>query len=446
MKRHGNLWDKIIDPENIKSAYKKARRCRSKFESVQKFEKNEEANLKAIREALVNKTFKTSRYTTKIIYEPKKRTIYILPFAPDRIVQHALVNIIEPIFEKTFIDDSFACRKGKGQHSGSTRTKEFVRRNKYCLKGDIRHFYPSINHDILMSLLERKIKCKNTLWLLRDIVYSFPGETNSPIGNLTSQLFGNLYMNELDKFVKHELRIKDYIRYCDDFCLFHDDKEFLKDAAKKIEMFLAERLKLTLSKCDLFQTSRGVDFLGYRHFPDYTLLRKSTAKRVKRRLKKLPGQLANKEISLETYCSSIASTYGWLKWADTYNLMTLIKLDELLQDAKQKQKEVNMRGFPKELNTKQDYLNCIEKYPNETRQALQTLLDSRFSWFRVRELDDGEEAPEGDNYRVVEEKDGMDPEAETKRILEELREDPNALLFLRGFTVEEVQELINPVT
>ena len=340
MKRHGNLWDKITDPENIQKAYKKARRCRSKFESVQRFEKNEKDNLKAIRESLLNKTFRTAKYTTKVIYEPKKRIIYILPFAPDRIVQHALVSVIEPIFEKTFIDDSYACRKGKGQHSGSKRTKEYVKRNKYCLKCDIRHFYPSINHNILMSLLEHKIKCKNTLWLLHDIVYSFEGPTNSPIGNLTSQLFGNLYMNELDKYVKHELKIKDYIRYCDDFCLFHDDKEVLKDAAKKIEKFLAERLKLTLSKCDLFRTYRGVDFLGYRQFPEYTLLRKSTAKRVKRRLKKLPGQLANKEISLESYCSSVASTYGWLKWADTYNLMKVTKLEELLQNAKEKLKEV----------------------------------------------------------------------------------------------------------
>ncbi len=446
MKRHGKLWEKIIDPENIKLAYKKARKCRSKFESVKRFEKNEAENLKTVRKMLLDKTFKTSKYTTKTIYEPKKRVIYILPFFPDRIVQHALTNVITPILEKLFIENSFACRKGKGQHLGSSITKTFVRHKKYCLKCDIRKFYPSINHDILMGLIRHKIKCKDTLWLLENIVYSFPGETNTPIGNLTSQWFGNLYMNELDLFVKHKLKIKSYIRYCDDFCLFHDDKEVLKQAAKDIEKFLAEKLKLTLSKCDLFQTGRGVDFLGYRHFPEYTLLRKSTAKRVMRRFKNLPKRFETGEINIETYTSTLASAYGWLIWADTYNLRKKLNLEKLLEDAKVKLKEdIIMRDFPKHLNTKQDYFNLLTEFPEKTKEALQNLLDNRFMWFVVKELADGEVIPEGDNYKVEKSKQ-YDNETQTeveKKVLYEYKEDSNAELYRLGFTIEEIQNLIS---
>lgn len=439
MKRYGNLWEKIIDPENIKLAYQKARKCRSKFESVKKFEAKESENLELIRKMLVEKTFKTSKYTTKTIYEPKKRTIYILPFSPDRIVQHSLTNIITPIIDSLFIENSFACRKGKGQHSGSTKTKEFVKHNKYCFKGDISKFYPSINHDILMGLIEHKIKCKDTLWLLRDIVYSFPGETNTPIGNLTSQWFGNLYMHELDMYVKHELKIKNYIRYCDDFCLFHDDKKVLKDAAEKIEEFLKTKLQLKLSQSDLFPTSRGVDFLGYRHFPEYTLLRKSTAKRVKRRLKVLPHRLESEQINIVTYTSTLASAYGWLNWADTYNLMKKLNLLSMLDDAKVKLKEdIIMRDFPKHLNTKQDYLNLLKDFPEQTKKALQGLLENRFEWFVVRKLDEGEVIADSETLKIVESKEGE----EVKKYLYEYKEDSNANLFRLGFTIDEVKTLV----
>jgi RNA-directed DNA polymerase len=336
MKRHGNLWDKIIDEENLSEAYRKARKHKSNFRSVKKFELDEEGNLKKVRQSLLDKTFTTSPYTSKIIYEPKKRVIYALPFSPDRIVQHALMNVLAPIFDRLFIDNSFACREGKGQHSGSAKTREYIKKNKYCLKGDISKFYPSINHEILLKIIKRKIKCQDTLWLIENIVNSFPGETNAPIGNLTSQWFGNLYMNELDTYVKQELKIKDYLRYCDDFCLFHDDKKVLNEAAVKIEDFVKNELNLKLSKCDLFPVSRGVDFLGYRHFTRYTLLRKRTAKRVKKRIKALPAKLERGVITKEQYRSSLASTYGWLKWADTYNLRMKLEIDTMLETAKAK--------------------------------------------------------------------------------------------------------------
>lgn len=333
IKRHGDLFKNIVDLENIYAAYRNARRGKGWQNTVKRFEEKLDENLISIQLSLVNHTFTTSPYRSKTIYEPKQREIYILPFAPDRIVQHALMLVIEPIWESLFIDTSFACRKGKGIHAGSLKTMEYVRRNKYCLKCDISKFYPSVRHDILSDLVRRKIKCPETLWLLDDIINSFPGETNVPIGNYTSQWFGNLYLNELDMFVKHILKCRDYLRYCDDFCLFADNKKYLNYCAKQIEEYLWKRLRLMYSKCRLFPVSLGVDFLGYRHFPEYILLRKSTAKRVKKRLKRLPKLLQRGCITTEQFRSSIASTMGWLKWAKTKNFQMAIELEKLWEVA-----------------------------------------------------------------------------------------------------------------
>lgn len=331
MKRHGNLFSNIADLDNIYKAYRNARKGKGWQNTVKEFEKNLDVNLNKIQQSLVNKTFQTSPYKTKIIHEPKKRIIYRLPFNPDRIVQHALMNVIEPIWDKLFIYDSYACRKGKGIHAGSSRTMEFVRRNKYCLKCDVSKFYPSINHNILYNIVQRKIKCEDTLWLIKDIIYSIGGGVNVPIGNYTSQWFGNLYLNKLDQFIKHEYHIKDYIRYCDDFILFHDDKKILGEMKNVIKEFLKEKLQLELRKCDLFPVSRGVDFLGYRHFRGYILVRKSTAKRVKKRLKRLPILLNKGKISIDQYRSSLASTMGWLKWSNSYNLRKRLQIDALME-------------------------------------------------------------------------------------------------------------------
>jgi hypothetical protein len=185
-----------------------------------------------------------------------------------------------------------------------------------------------------MGIIKKKIKCKDTLWLIDEIVHSFKGGKNVPIGNYTSQWFGNLYLNELDQYVKTELRIKDYIRYCDDFCLFHNDKKLLRECAIKIRAFLDEKLALKFSKCEIFPVSHGVDFLGYRHFNNYILLRKSTAKRVRRRLTRLPKQFASGKISAEHYRSSVGSTWGWLKHANTYNLRVRLQYEELKRQVK----------------------------------------------------------------------------------------------------------------
>jgi hypothetical protein len=283
---------------------------------------------------LTDKTFTTSSYTQKTIYEPKERIIYKLPFNQDRIVQHALMNILEPIWDALMIHDSYSCRTGKGIHAGSRRTMEFIRKTKhgYCLKMDVRKFYPSINHDLMFDIVQKKIKCKDTLWLLHDIIYSFGGGYNIPIGNYTSQWLGNLYMNELDQYLKHGYKVKHYVRYCDDVIILHEDKAHLHELAEASTEFLSDRLDMQWGKCDVFPISHGTDFLGYRHFPEKILLRKSTAKRVKHHIQLLPALFDRNEITKDQYISSIASTMGWLKHANAHNLTNSLGITQTWRD------------------------------------------------------------------------------------------------------------------
>jgi retron-type reverse transcriptase len=166
---------------------------------------NIDAYASEIRKMLINGEFHTSEYKIHTIYEPKKRDIYVLPFYPDRIVHHCVMNILEPIFDSWFINDSYCCRTGKGSIAASDKCSKYVNNFKFCVQYDIKHYFPSINHDILINIIERKIKDNKLLDLLSDIIYSIDGPTNLPIGNHTSQWFGNLYLNELDQFVMHNL-------------------------------------------------------------------------------------------------------------------------------------------------------------------------------------------------------------------------------------------------
>lgn len=330
MKRHSGLFAKIVEPENIELAYKKARKGKAWQDSVKEFEQDKDAKLAALRQQLLDGSFTTSEYRVKIIHEPKEREIFILPFYPDRIVQHAVMNIVAPLWDALFIFDSYACRKGKGQHAGSKRCMQFTRRNAWVCQFDLSKFYPSIPHDKLMDVIRKKIKDKRVLALMQDIIDSIGGDRNVPIGNFTSQWFGNLYLNELDQFVKHRLHVRDYIRYCDDFLLFGNDKDALKLQADKVEAFVSMILGMKLSKKSLYPTAHGIDFLGYRHFPDGKILvRKATAKRIKRRLRIIPWALKHGRITKEQARGKLASANGWLKHANAHHLRMAIRLDEL---------------------------------------------------------------------------------------------------------------------
>lgn len=288
---------------------------------------NLEENLIHIQNQLVWKTYKTGRYRQFYIYEPKKRVIMALPFY-DRVVHHALCNVIEPIFEICFIYDSYACRKGKGTHAAANRVTKFLRylRDRhvtvYCLKGDIAKYFPSIDHHILKGIIRGKIACADTLWLIDEIIDSTGDEKGIPIGNLTSQLFANIYLNELDYFVKYNLRCKYYLRYMDDFVILHYDKAFLRDVLDKIKDFLVDRLRLTLNKkTQIFPVHvRGVDFVGYRIWPDYRLLRKANVKRMRRKLRKLKKLVEEGKLPRKKLQASVASWIGHCKHADTYRL------------------------------------------------------------------------------------------------------------------------------
>lgn len=324
MKSYSNLWEKFVSKENFELAYKNAIKGKSKQKQVQEFKKNKEANLETIRQLVISGRFHTSKYRQMIIYEPKERIIYKLPFAPDRIVQHAIMNILKPIMQNLFIADTYACIEGRGQHKASRRCSEFVRRNSYCVQGDCRKFYPSIDHKILSDMLHRIIKDDRFMAILDDIIFSFEGGKNCPIGNYCSQWFGNFYLSKLDNFVKHELKIKDYERFCDDFLMFGNDKKYLNYCMERVRKFLLEELLLECSKLELFKTKQGVDFCGYRHFGKYVLLRKSTAKRDKKKIRAYiehPGKYTEEFIA-----QSKASMLGSMKHCCSYNLQESLGL------------------------------------------------------------------------------------------------------------------------
>lgn len=336
MKRYGNLYSKLVSMDNIELAYRNARKHKTWQTQVKRVDKHKDVLLHKLQTSLINHTFTTAPYRTKDIYEPKHRVIYILPFYPDRIVQHAIVNILSPIWDKMFIYDSYACRKNKGQHKGSKRCMEYAMKYEYCLQGDISKFYPSIHHDLLKQIIRKKIKDKDMLMLLDDIIDSTHSDTNVPIGNFLSQWFGNLVLNELDMYVKHVLHIKPYIRYCDDFLLFGNDKHELHRLATCIRSFIENTLQFKLSKLNLFHTYQGVDFLGYRHFHNGKLLvRKRTSKRIKKRMRTVLSLLLKHRISKERARGQIASAEGWIKHANSYNLkrsLNIDKLKELIND------------------------------------------------------------------------------------------------------------------
>ncbi len=332
MKRHGNLYEKIYDMDNLRYAFKRASQHKHSKPYVKEIEDNLDYYLTEIQTSLKEGTYKTAPYRTKYIYEPKKRLIYILPFYPDRIVHHAIMNVLEPIWDNLMYYHSYACRKGKGQHRGSRVCAEYVRKYKYCLQCDVSKFYPSINHAILKKIIRKKIKDERLLVLLDKIIDSVEGEKNVPIGNYLSQWFGNIYLNELDTRAKDVYKSKAYVRFCDDFLFFSSSKDELNAIKRDLSTWLGDTLGLTLSECSLFPTSQGVDFLGYRHFPNKILLRKSTAKRDKKKVIELWDEVNNNDnIDYDKALSIIQSMRGWMKHAQSHNLNKAMKLDELLE-------------------------------------------------------------------------------------------------------------------
>lgn len=335
MKTYRNLYPGIYDFESLYNAYLKSRLGKRDRPSVQVFEQNLEGELIQLQNELIWGKYATGRYHHFPVFEPKRRMAASLPFR-DRVLQHSLVAAIEPIWEARFIDHSYACRPGRGMHKGADAAQDMLRKVKrehgrvYALKADIAGYFSNINHATLQRLLARHIACEQTLALCYEIIGSTvdASEINPcgiPIGNLTSQLWANIYLHELDRFAKHVIGARNYVRYMDDFVLIHHDKDWLHRARKEIDAFLDEALGLkTNAKTQVFPVTtsqgRGLDFLGYHIWPTHRRLRKSSIRRMHRTMKKLQRMYARGEVEQEQIRQTVVSWSAHASHADTHGL------------------------------------------------------------------------------------------------------------------------------
>lgn len=310
MKRYGNLWTQVCLFENIELAHRKAKRGKGHYREVQMVDDDPDKHLHAIKAMLEQKTYRVASY--RVMYRKeggKTREIWKLPYYPDRIIHHCVMNIVEPIWTQGLIRDTYAAIRGRGIHDGVRRVRLALDKDPegtmYCLKMDVRKFYQSIKPYVQKAAFRRKIKDPSVLWLLDLIADSAPGV---PIGNYPSQSIGNIVLSPLDHWIKNDLRVRHYFRYCDDMVILGRYKAELHNIRKAVQDQLAS-IELTLKEnWQVFPVDdRGIDFLGYRFWHTHTLVRKSIVQRFKRRYR----QRAE---------SSIAAYNGWFCWADTKNL------------------------------------------------------------------------------------------------------------------------------
>lgn len=353
-KKIKNLFPQIIDFENLYIATLEARKGKRFREEVLRFNNNLEENLIIIQNELIYKTYEVGKYKQFYIHEPKKRLIMALPFK-DRVIQWAVYRNLYPIYDKQFIYDSYGCRVGKGTHKAADRLQYWLRQvdrkpqKYYYLKLDISKYFYRVNHAILIDILRKKIVDEDLMWLLEtiinseDIAFGLPAgmeadqcpeedrlfDTGMPIGNLTSQLFANVYLNELDQYIKHDLRIHYYIRYMDDIIILSDDKKYLHGVKDDIEIFLKDKLALDLNnKTAIRPISCGIEFVGFRIWPTHRKLKKKTAKKIKRRVKSLQKAYEKGSINFSKVNASMQSYFGIMEHFNSHNFKT-----KLLKDA-----------------------------------------------------------------------------------------------------------------
>ncbi len=332
MKKISNVYHEIISKENLYRSAHLAARGRRYGDAVADFNFNLEEEMGTLHRELADKTYRHGKYRMFTIYDPKQRNIAAAPFR-DRVVHHAVHDVIEPFIDKTFIHDSYACRKGKGTHIAVDRTQSFLRANRFCLHGDVKKYFPSIDHGVLKEILAKRTTDKDLLWLTNGIIDSARqvmdtsdpcdgGGKGLPIGSLTSQFFANLYLNELDYFVKFDLRRRYYLRYMDDFLLFGNDKEDLFEVKIKIRDFLKNKLALDLheGKSQVYKTRNGIKFLGFRIYEDHRRLASDNVKRFKKRLKRFAYDAENGRIDAEKISDSVRCWAAHSRYADTGGL------------------------------------------------------------------------------------------------------------------------------
>jgi hypothetical protein len=320
----------------------RARRGKRRKRAVAEFESSLEPELLRLQDELAAGTWRPGPYRSFYVHEHKRRLITAAPFR-HRVVHHALLNVLEPVFEPMFIHDSYACRVGKGQHKAIDRFQHWARGHKYVLRGDVRKFYPSVDHEILMAVLRRRIRDQQVLALCGTILASGAGILESeyemawfggddlftplgrgrglPIGNLTSQFFGNVYLNELDRFIKQTLGCRCYLRYMDDIALFSQDKrELYCWLLRVMEALAGLRLMLSRGRTRVWQAGDGVEFLGLRVYPGHRLVRRATAHRYCRRLKKLALLRRCGRATYQNVRDSLAAWFGHTVRAHAYRL------------------------------------------------------------------------------------------------------------------------------
>jgi retron-type reverse transcriptase len=323
-----HIFDNIISFENLLKAWREFLCGKKKRKDVIFFSVNLLDNILSLHNDLKNKTYRHSDYSAFKINDPKPRDIHKANVR-DRLLHHAIYIILYPYFDKKFIFDSFSCRDRKGVHRAVDRLRKFVRivsknntKATWVLKCDIRKFFASIDHGVLLNIFRNKIKDKDVIWLLEEVVKSFCTKDKVgkglPLGNLTSQLFVNIYMNEFDQFVKRDLKVRYYIRYADDFVVLSENKEFLEKVLLKVPDFLETKLCLSLNRDKTFikTFSSGVDFLGWVNFFNRRTLRTSTKRRMFKKIK----NNSTREI--------LASYHGLLRHGNTYKIIKNLKVVE----------------------------------------------------------------------------------------------------------------------
>ena len=376
MKAYGNLWNKIVSDENILIAHKHAKQGKGWYEEVKTVDNDIQADpekpmgtmLPRLQENLIHHTHHTSEYKKKQRKEGRKiRDLYKLPYYPDRIAQWAVIQVIEPILIKNLIRDTYSAIPKRGIHPGLERLRHWINTDvfgtQYCLKIDARHYYQSINHEILKDKFRQLFKDADLIWFVDEVIDSIETATQDdykrletlaplspealtawirgrhetpdqrkqrylssgiglPIGNYFSQYGGNFYFSDFDHWMKEEQRVKYYMRYMDDIIILADSKERLREIQHKIDEYFQSHLRITLKdNWQIFPTfKRGVDYLGYRSFLGFTLLRKSTCHTFKRKMTAIKEKIdAGQEINFSEFCS-INSYKGWLKQCNHYRL------------------------------------------------------------------------------------------------------------------------------
>lgn len=340
MKRYGNLWDSVTSWENLLLAARKARRSKRDRSAVQRFEFGLETELLAIQGELRNATYRPGQFSTHWITRPKPRLISAAPYR-DRVVHHALMNVLEPILDRHMHPGSFACRKDKGTHAAADRLQALMHRHRYFVQCDIRKYFPSIDHEILKGLFRRIVKDRQAIWLMdlvvdcsnvqEPVVHYFPGDAlfdphrrrrGLPIGNLTSQWFANWYLTGLDHLITSHLRVGAYVRYCDDFVLLADDRRQLAQAIDAVRDCLAGlRLRVHEERIAVSPVRAGARFVGFRIWPTHRMIRKYNIRAFRRRVKALRDAYACGELTWDDIKSRLAGWIGHARQASSARLL-----------------------------------------------------------------------------------------------------------------------------